>query len=144
MSENNNLNPEELVEDVEYEVDDAEGIPFPIDPTLTIEGEAADAKATGDAIRGIASAVKVNNQTADNTGNITVLATQIAMDDSQGAQTVAQAIQAAQEMSAEDILFDPDEQATISEVVTEATDAITNGVTDEEIDAIFDGWEEDE
>lgn len=143
MSEINN-NPEELVEDIEYEVEDANEIPTPIDPTLTIAGEAADAKATGDAIRGIASAVKVNNQTADSNGNITVLATQINMDDGQGAQTVAQAIEAAQEMSAEDILFDPEEEETIAEVVGEAIAAITTGVTDEEIDGIFDGWEEDE
>ena len=143
MSEINN-NPEELVEDIEYEVEDANEIPTPIDPTLTIAGEAADAKATGDAIRGIASAVKVNNQTADSNGNITVLATQINMNDGQGAQTVAQAIEAAQAMSAEDILFDPDEEETIAEVVGEAIAAITTGVTDEEIDGIFDGWEEDE
>lgn len=143
MSENNST-PEELVEDIEYEVEDAEVVPAPIDPTLTHPGEAADAKATGDAIRNISSAVKVNNQAADNTGNITLLAGNIPMTEGTGAQTVAQAIEAAQAMTAGDILYAAEEEDTIADVVGGISSALESGCTDEEIDAIFDDLEEDE
>lgn len=143
MSENNST-PEELVEDIEYEVEDAEVVPAPIDPTLTHAGEAADAKATGDAIRNISSAVKVNNQAADNTGNITLLAGNIPMTAGTGAQTVAQAIEAAQAMTAGDILYAAEEEDTIADVIGGISSALESGCTDEEIDAIFDDLEEDE
>ena len=144
MSETNNATPEELVEEIEYEIEQAEVIPTPIDPTLTIAGEAADAKATGDAIRGIASAVKVNNQTADASGNITVYGNQILMSEDTGAQDIAAAIEAVEDRTAADILYDSEESKTIADVFDEVTDALTDGVTDAEIDEMVESAFEEE
>ena len=53
MSEVVNGTPESIddgIPEVEFEVEVAQVVQAPIDPTLSIEGMAADAKATGDAI----------------------------------------------------------------------------------------------
>ena len=91
----NDLN--DVVEEV---VSDAEVITVPIDATLSVSGEAADAKAVGDALADKAdrselqTQVKVNGQTADNQGLIILLAGHIPVSDAQNAQTVAQVLTA--------------------------------------------------
>lgn len=119
-------------------------IPFPIDPTLSIEGEAADAKAVGDAIANISSVKKVNNQSPNASGEITVNATQIPMSNEAGAQSIAEAMNAAQGATGETIKRTSETEETIEEGMANIEDAITNGCTDEEIDALFEDEEEEE
>lgn len=137
------ITPEELVEEITYTVDDAEVIPTPVDPTLSIAGEAADAKATGDAIRQVGSNIKVNNKTAVD-GNVTVYASDIYMSGESGAQTIDQAVEAVNDRTADDILYETGETDTIKDTVDGFMQAVEDGVTDEEIDAIFDDWDEEE
>lgn len=81
-----NIQAEELNEQVEETVDDAEIITAPIDTTLTHSGEAADAKAVGDALAGkadrseVQSNITVDGQSKDANGNITVRAQHIPYD----------------------------------------------------------------
>ena len=83
MSENNN----DLNEVFEEEIDPTEVITVPIDSTLQNSGEAADAKAVGDALAlkadktELQTSVKVNGQSADNQGNILVNSDDIKIDD---------------------------------------------------------------
>lgn len=76
MSEvNNTTSTEELNDDVVLEVDDAEVVTVPIDETLSISGEAADAKVVGDALaqkadRSEVNTISVNGQAADRQGLI--------------------------------------------------------------------------
>ena len=145
MSENTNIDPEELTEEITYTVEDANVIPTPIDPTLSIAGEAADAKATGDAIAAIAAVRKVNNQTPDANGAVVVYGSQVYVSNEEGAQTLNEAIEAVEGRSAEDILYDPDESDTVAEIVGGIITAVTDGVTDDEIDDTVDtAFEEDE
>ena len=116
MSENNPT-PEELVENIDMEIEDSTVVPMPIDPTLSIEGEAADAKATGDAIAAIAAVKKVLNQSPDSSGNVAINATQIPMSGDDGAQTISEAILSAQEQTAETILYETGGSATTKETV---------------------------
>ena len=140
MSENNPT-PEELVENIDMEIEDSTVVPMPIDPTLSIEGEAADAKATGDAIAAIAAVKKVLNQGPDSSGNVAINATQIPMSSDAGAQTISEAVMGVQAQTADTIYYVSGETDTVKTVVDGIITACTDGCTDEEIDEIF---EEDE
>ena len=123
----------DLNEVVEETIDDAVVVTVPIDDTLTVSGEAADAKAVGDALALKADAssvvqITVNGQAADNQGHIIVDASEIEMsstDDTKikakieaidaktgadipvsgatGAKTIGEAIEDMDEKSATDI-----------------------------------------
>ena len=86
----NDLN--EVVEEV---VEDATVMTVNIDDTLSVSGEAADAKATGDALAlkadksELQAAVTVNGQAADNQGHIIVDASQIEMSESDNTKVKA-------------------------------------------------------
>lgn len=86
MPDENINEAEELNEQVEEEVDDAGVITVPIDTTLTHSGEAADAKAVGDALAQkanrseVQSNITVDGQSKDANGNITVRAQHIPYD----------------------------------------------------------------
>ena len=128
MSEiNENTTPAEEENDlndvVEEEIDDAEVMQVPIDDTLSVSGEAADAKAVGDALllkadkSELQNQVNVNGQQPDNQGLIILLASHIPMSDATGAQTVAQAIAAALARTAADI---PVSSATGAQTIAQA------------------------
>lgn len=134
MSEMNPVTPEELVEEINFTIDDAPVITVPIDDTLSIEGEAADAKAVGDALAlkadksEIQTALKVDGQSADNTGNILVTAQHVpvsALDQT----TVAEKLDEIAGMTGEEILMSDDEG---SQTIAEAVEAVS-GRTGENI-----------
>lgn len=111
MSETTNTTttPEELNDDIVEEIDDASVVTVPIDDTLSISGEAADAKAVGDALAEKAdrselqTQVKVNYQEADAQGLILLRAEHIPMSNAQNAKNVKQAVEEAIGKTAEDI-----------------------------------------
>ena len=103
-------------EEVVMVVEDASVITTPIDDTLTISGDAADAKAVGDALALKAdisqiTGITVNGQSADAQGAILVDGTQIEMS-STDTTTLAEAIEAATERNGDDIPIDDEEGAT--------------------------------
>ena len=64
----------DLVTEITYEVDPVEVITVPIDDTLSIEGQAADAKAVGDALAEMQENmhIQVNDEEADNQGKVII------------------------------------------------------------------------
>lgn len=107
MADNENLNEEVVVV-----VEDASVVTVPIDDTLTNSGEAADAKAVGDALAlkadksELQTAVNVNGQTADAQGTILVRAEHIKMTDSLNSPTVKDAVETLEGQDAGDIPMD--------------------------------------
>jgi len=123
MSEINNN--EDLDEVFEEEMDDADVITVPIDATLSNSGEAADAKAVGDALaekadRSEINTIKVNDESADNQGQIYIDGTGIPMSD-EDETTLTEAIQAEQGKTAGDIPLTSEED---SDTVAEAIEAL--------------------
>ena len=129
--------PEELVEEIDMTVDDATVIPIPIDPTLSHEGEAADAKATGDAIAGVFGGATVNGKAFVNK-EVSINATDIKISGEQGAQTVAQVIENIGDKDASDIMYDAENLVTVADALDGINTELETGLTDEEIDEIFD------
>ena len=120
------INLNEVVEEV---VDDATVITVPIDDTLSVSGEAADAKAVGDALalKADASAVnqiQVNGQGADNQGLILIDATDIPMSDAVGAPTIAAAISSTQAKTADAIAMSSSDETTVAEKISGIEDAL--------------------
>ena len=144
-----NTTQEELVEEVSLTVDDAPSeqltmsvmdadvIPVPIDPTLTIQGEAADAKATGDAIASAVGNVTVNTKPQDANHNITVYGTDISMSSASGAQTVSEAVTAIGNRTANDIIYDSENLVTIKSALDDIYAQIDTELSHDEIDAII-------
>ena len=130
MSETTNTTttPEELNDDIVEEIDDATVVTVPIDDTLSISGEAADAKAVGDALAEKAdrselqTQVKVNGQSADAQGLIILLASHIPVSDAQNAQTIAQVLNTLLQRTGADIKIDGTPNAeTIAQAINSAT-----------------------
>ena len=100
------------IPNINFDINPADVVTVPIDDTLSIEGEAADAKAVGDALAlkadksEIATAIKVDGQSADAQGEIVLLASHIPMDASATPQTVAQEITGLKGRTGADIPFD--------------------------------------
>lgn len=136
MSENTPT-PEELIETIDMTVEDATVIPIPIDPTLSIQGEAADAKATGDAISSAVGSLRVNGKAASSSA-FTLYAGDINMSSSAGAQTVAEAIEDAAGRDADDIIYDSDEVISVKDALDDIYTSMDEGITDTEIDDILD------
>ena len=127
MSENN----ENLNEVFEEEMDDASVITVPIDDTLSNSGEAADAKAVGDALdlkadrSELQAAITVNGQGADAQGAILIDGTDIPVN-GLGETTIAEAVEEVAARTAEDIPMSGESGAqTIAEAISEAGSAAT-------------------
>ena len=122
-----------LNEEVEMVVEDATVITTPIDDTLTQSGEAADAKAVGDALALKAdisqiTGITVNGQSADAQGAILVDGDEIPV--SGGSEVMlADALTALDEKTGADIPINNDESAdSIAAVVGDIQDALATGV----------------
>jgi len=123
------INLNEAVEEV---VDDATVMTVPIDDTLSISGEAADAKAVGDALALKADAssvnnIKVNEEEADEQGQILLYGTDIPMSDSD-TTTLKEAIEAEQDKTGADIPISTDEGAPTIKASIEAMDKTADAI----------------
>ena len=132
---------ENLNEMVQAIVEDAAVITVPIDDTLRNSGEAADAKAVGDALAlkadksELQTAITVNGQAADAQGKIIVTADDTKMSDSDNT-TVKAAIEAVDGKTAEDIHVssDPTSQTiaqALSSGATRTADQIAMSSSDQ-------------
>lgn len=128
---------ENLVENVTYTVEDAEVIPAPIDPTLTIPGEAADAKATGDAIAAVFNGATLNGKPAVDKAFV-IYGSEIYVSSEAGASTLNDAIDAAGDKTASDIIYDPSTLTTVAMAISAIETAITEEIPESEIDELFD------
>lgn len=136
--------PEELVEEISLTVDDATVIPMPIDPTLSNQGEAADAKATGDAIAAAVAGLSVNTKTPVNNA-ITVYGTDIYVSNATGAQTITAALEATASTNASQIMYDTVNLVSVKDAIDGIKTEIDTELTSAQIDKIFDEvFEEDE
>lgn len=131
------INPSDLVEEINFTVQDANVIPTPIDPTLSHEGEAADAKATGDAIAGVIGNLRVNQKAPVNNA-ITVYAGDILMSDAEGADTITAAIEAVSDRDASQIIYDDEELTTVKDALDDVYAQLDSELSEAEIDEIFD------
>ena len=153
MSENNN----DLDEVFEEEMDDSTVITVPIDDTLSNSGEAADAKAVGDALAlkadktELQTAITVNGQEADAQGAIIVNSDDIKIDDddattvkaklnaidgktgediyvdnSQGAQTIKQALQTGSTRTADQIQMSASDDTTVKAAIEAVAGDVEN------------------
>ena len=112
---------------VEEEVSDAPVITVPIDDSLSVSGEAADAKAVGDALAlkadksELQATVNVNGQAADNQGTILLNSSHIPMSEASGAPSVKTAVEALQNMDAGDLPMDKTDVSSpkVSEAIGE-------------------------
>lgn len=136
MSENN-PSAEELIRNVRFTIQRSNVIPMPIDPTLSIEGEAADAKATGDAIAGVISNLRVNEK-APVENAITIYGTDIVLSDAEGAPTLDEAIGGAADRDASEIMYDAENLITVKGALDDLYVQIDTELTEDQIDAIFD------
>lgn len=119
----------DLNEAVEVEVIDATVITVPIDDTLSNSGEAADAKAVGDALALKANlsdvvTIDVNGQEADNQGHILIDGTDIKMTSAAEADTLTEAIEAVDAKTAESIKMSAEPDApTVAAAIEAAAEA---------------------
>lgn len=143
MSENTNPTPEQLLKNVTFSLQRGQVVLIPVDPTLKNAGEAADAKAVGDALAALVVVKKVNSVDPDASGNLTLLATQIMMSSESGAQTIAQAIDAAQNITGSEIRRTDEDTQTVEQGISAIETALGTGCTDDEIDDLFEEEEEE-
>ena len=55
------------IPEIQFEINPAESVPTPVDSTLSVSGEAADAAAVGEALAGVASTAQENLESAVST-----------------------------------------------------------------------------
>ena len=83
----------------------------------------------------------VNGQEPDSSGNIALNATHIPVSGEENAQSVAEALEAMQGMTAEDINYETPEEGQEAQTVKQVIDGIIDGLetdmTELELDAMF-------
>lgn len=129
--------PEELVEEVTFTVDEAQIVPMPIDPTLSHEGEAADAAAVGTAIAGVFGGATVNGKGFVNKA-VTVYGADIKMSAAEGAQSIVEAFESIQDKDASEIMYDTENLVTVKDALDGIAEDLESEISTEEIDAILD------
>ena len=133
MSENN----ENLNETFEEEMDDATVITVPIDATLSNSGEAADAKAVGDAlalkadISQLSAAITVDGQSADNQGAILLYGSHIPVSSGDSTKLDAK-LEAIDAKTAADIKMASDDNTTIAQAIAASQNVLAEDVLMEE------------
>ena len=130
------VTPTELNEEFQMTVQDASVIPVPVDPTLSIQGEAADAYATGQAVQNATNGLSVNGKNFVNKA-VTIYGTDIFVSDGENVQTVTQAIEAANERTADDIIYDTTELTTVKDAIEAVSETVDEAITDDEIDEVI-------
>lgn len=128
--------PESLIKRVHFTLRGANVIPVPIDPTLSHEGESADAKATGDAIAGVLANLLVNGKGVIN-NLITLLASDIKMSSEVDAPTIVEAIETASDRDASAVMYDTTNLVTVKDALDSINTALESDLTEEEIDDIL-------
>ena len=119
---------------VEMTVRSAEVVTVPIDDTLSIAGQAADAKAVGDALADKAdrselqNAIKVNGEEADEQGLILITGEDIQANEESGSGTIAQALAAQAAKTAEDIPVASGSQKTIAQALNETSSQTADSI----------------
>lgn len=128
----------ELNERVTFTVGSSTTLTVPIDTTLTIEGQAADAAAVGRALAGKQDAgsvvISVNGQEQDNQGQIEITGEDIPVDETAGADSIADAIAELQGRTGEDIPVSGSEATTIKGKLDALQDAV--GDAQDDIDGL--------
>lgn len=118
----------ELNESVTFTVGSSNTLSVPVDTTLTIEGQAADAAAVGRALAGKQDAgavvISVNGQAQDNQGQIEITGENIPVDETEGAESIADAVAALQERTGADIPLSGSTATTIGEKIGTMEDRI--------------------
>ena len=120
---------ENLNEIFTISMDDAEVITVPIDDTLSNSGEAADAAAVGAALalkadlEDIAN-IKVNQQAADNQGQIYLSGEDVPVSEAD-TRTIAAAIESAEGKTAADIAMGATDNITVAEKIEEVEEYAT-------------------
>lgn len=120
---------EELNARVRMTMRPATVITVPIDTTLSVNGQAADAKAVGDALALKADAssianIRVNDAAADRQGLILLDADGIPMEEG-GAETVKEAVETIKGWTAADIPMETEGETSVKEAVEAAAEAAT-------------------
>ena len=122
----------DLNEVIEEFVEDASVITVNIDDTLTVSGDAADAKAVGDALAlkaDISSVrINVNGQEADAQGLILLTAEHVPMTDAVDAPSVAEAIEEMGSVTADEIAMSAEDETTVAERIAEVEAAAEGSV----------------
>lgn len=130
------VTPTELNEEFQMTVQDASVIPVPVDPTLSHQGEAADAYATGQAVAAATNGMSVNGKSFVNKA-VTIYGTEIYVSDGESVSTVTQAIESANERTADDIIFDTTELTTVKDAIEGISQDVDEPITDDEIDEVI-------
>ena len=124
----------ELNEQVNQEIDDATVITVPIDDTLTNSGEAADAKAVGDALAlkadrsELSAQVTVDGQEADAQGAILLYGSHIPVSSGDSTKLDAK-LEALDGKTAEDIKMSSDSNETIAQAIQDSQSVTADEIT---------------